>query len=195
MRITLFYQLLLGLLLALSTIENLALGQQKKPTIVFVDPNISIQKWIGKKMPIFRLQDKQGNVYDNKSILGKVTVFNLWSIHCHPCIVEFPMLNGLVGKYSKDNIIFLAPAPESSEQINNAISVDSFNYTVLPDAQSFFDIMGLVGYPYHILVDRNGFIRYIHMGIKNRKSGKEIAITELPQVIEHELNEKEAEQK
>lgn len=195
MRLKLFFLNLTGLLYIMVAVEHPAFCQPKKPTIVFIDPNVMIQKWIGKKMPIFRLKDKQGNVYNNKSISGKIAVFNLWSIHCHPCIVEFPMLNNLVDKYAKSNVIFFAPLPESQDQINSTITMDSFKYSILPDAQSFFDVMGLIGYPYHILVDRSGFIRYIHMGIRDRNSGKEIAKTDLPQAIEHELDKKGNEEK
>lgn len=162
-------------------------SQSSPSKIMVVSPPPDIQNWVGKKLPIFALHDLNGKAYNNESINGKVTVINLWSTTCHPCIDEMPLLSKLVDKYDNQNVIFLAPAPEAIDKINLVLTHQSFAYTVLPKAQDLFKSFNLPGYPYHIIVDRGGFIRFIRTGTMNPKTGQKIAEADLPTAIEQEL--------
>lgn len=63
---------------------------------------------IKRNAPDFNLQDINGNVYTNETLLGKIVVFNFWGIWCKPCREEIPQLNKLVNYYSdRRDIVFL----------------------------------------------------------------------------------------
>ncbi len=165
---------------------QVAMSQSSPPKIIVV-ASPDIQTWVGKKLPNFSLNDLNGKAYTNESINGKLTVINLWSITCHPCIDEMPLLSKLVDKYADRNVVFLAPAPETLDKINRILAHQKFTYTVLPQAQDLFKSFNLPGYPYHILVDRSGYIRSIWTGTMSPKMGQKIAETELPAAIDREL--------
>lgn len=165
---------------------NIAIGQPEISKFKFVDPNIILQKWVGKKFPEFNILDKYGNIYNNKLVENKLVVVNFWSTTCQPCIEEMPLLSKLVEKYADKGVIFLAPAPENASAINSTVSSKSFKYIILPQAEDLFKTLALSGYPYHLIIDRNGFIRYIRTGSVDN-TGKKIAETGLPEAIERLL--------
>ncbi|GAB4035888.1 TlpA family protein disulfide reductase [Spirosoma gilvum] len=145
------------------------------------------RNWLDKRLPTFSFQDTTGRIYDNASIAGKVAVLNLWSTTCIPCLEEIPQLNALVNRYAGQGVVFLALAPESLTQRDKVLSKQNFMYTILPQAQSLFNTLDAVGYPYHIVVDRAGYLRYIQSGTTNSKTSEKIAEAELPNAIEQAL--------
>ncbi|WP_288424371.1 TlpA disulfide reductase family protein [uncultured Spirosoma sp.] len=152
-------------------------------------PEIINHAWLRRPFPTFTLRDTSGIVYDNNTINGKVVVLNLWSTTCHPCIDEMPLLNALVDRYTKMGVLFLAPAPETTTAINAILTKHPFTYTVLPQAQTIFKVLDVAGYPYHIVIDRNGLVQYLESGTTN-KTGKKLAETDLPLAIEQALKQK-----
>lgn len=160
------------------------LSQSTPQKVVILSAAEIAKSWIGKKLPDFAFQDLAGNNVDNKSIKGKVTVLNMWSTTCLPCTYEMSSLNELVDKYPKRNIIFLALAPEAADKIKPILIHQPFTYTIIPEAQDLFKSMTLLGYPYHIVVDGDGFIRFMRFGTMNPKTGQKIAESDLPMAIE-----------
>ncbi|WP_338875412.1 TlpA disulfide reductase family protein [Spirosoma sp. SC4-14] len=145
-------------------------------------------KWENKLFPAFSLENKRGDFVDNASLKGKIAVFNFWSVTCIPCLEEMPYLNKLVEKYRSNDVIFLAPLPENRETINKVLLKNRFDYTIIPEATSLFSSLDMPGYPYHLIVDRDGVIRYIQTGTINTKTGKKIAESDLPEAIDRILN-------
>jgi thiol-disulfide isomerase/thioredoxin len=156
--------------------------------IVTIKPIASVRhNWLNKRIPDFKLTDITGNIFDNSVLKDKIVVINLWSTTCAPCIDEMPDLNKLVEKYNHKNVVFLAITPERTELIFKLLVKNSFKYTIIPDGKALFDAMDVPGYPYHIVLDGKGIIRFIQSGTINSKIGRKIAETELPEAIECEL--------
>jgi thiol-disulfide isomerase/thioredoxin len=133
--------------------------------VLSVDPfDTFIKKWVGQPLPAFALKDVNGKTHSNKTIQGKLTVINFWSVTCAPCLLEMPHLSELVDKYSDQGVIFLAPAPEELSRVQKALSKRRFAYTVLPQAQKLFAAVGIDSYPYHLIVDTKGIIKDIYHG-------------------------------
>lgn len=133
--------------------------------VLAINPNdLFKQKWIGRQLPPFSLKDIQGNVYSNSSLKGKLIVINFWSTTCVPCLKEMPLLSDLMARYTGKNIVFIAPAPEPTGQIQKLLSRHRFTYTVLPQAQALFSALAIEGYPYHFLISPTGIIEDIYTG-------------------------------
>lgn len=133
--------------------------------VLAVDPfEAFLKKWVGQSFPDFEIKDINGKVYQKSSFNGKVVVFNFWSTTCAPCIEEMPRLNELVSSYTKQPVVFLAPAPEHLEKVKKSLAKHPFDYTILPDASSLFTALGIDSYPYHIVVDKGGIIKAIYHG-------------------------------
>lgn len=162
-------------------------SQSSNSGFVVINSPETIQHWVGKKLPSFTNQDLEGNSYSSESMKGKIIVINLWSVTCHPCIEEMPLLSKLVRQYADRGVVFLAPAPEGVDKIAPILARQPFKYAVLPQAQDLFKSLGLLGYPYHIVVNKEGFIRFIRTGTINPKTRQKIAESDLPAAIEQEL--------
>ena len=53
---------------------------------------------VGKEMPVWGV-DLAGNVFDAKTLEGKVVLLDFWATWCTPCVAEFPHLKSLYEKY------------------------------------------------------------------------------------------------
>lgn len=118
-----------------------------------------VQRYIGKQLPSFRMKTMDGKTLDSESLRGKVVMINFWSTTCAPCIKEMPELNQLREQYK--DVVFLAPAPESSATIKKFLIKHPFNFVILPDAKKLFDELGIDGYPKNFFVDKEGIIREV----------------------------------
>ncbi|QKZ11325.1 TlpA family protein disulfide reductase [Spirosoma sp. KUDC1026] len=157
--------------------------------VMAVNPNDAFrEKWVGKPLPTFSLKDRQGNVYSNASLKNKLIVINFWSTTCIPCLKEMPVLSDLEAKYKGDKIVFIAPAPESAEQVNRILSKRKFTYTVLPKAEPLFSALTIEGYPYHFVVDQAGIIQAIFSGASiNPQTNQPIVDERLVEAIDQAL--------
>lgn len=95
---------------------------------------------------------------------GKIVVLNWWHTRCGPCIKEMPGLNSLVESYSKNkNIVFLAVAHNTADEINTFMKKREFNYLQFIHNEksiAFFEL----SYPKHFIIDTNGRINSYIMG-------------------------------
>lgn len=98
---------------------------------------------------------------------GAVTVINTWFTRCPPCLEEMPALNELKKSYKADGeVTFISLARDRPEDLNAFLKTHEFNYEVIPDEEE--KIIGelcLTNYPVHIIVDKEGYIRYFKLGI------------------------------
>ena len=117
--------------------------------------------YVGQKLPEFTLTDINGRTIHSTDLKGKIVHINFWSITCAPCIEEFPELNALKEKYSDSPAIFLAIASESVEQV---LAKHPLNYTIIAGAESYFNEIGIKGYPVNFFVKTDGTIAEVIEG-------------------------------
>lgn len=121
---------------------------------------------INKPAPVFSLPQLHApdKVFDSKSMLGQVWLLNTWASWCVACREEHPVLMeyaktktiALVGLDYKDKpedgIKWLSrhgdPYDFSVRDINGRVGID----------------FGVYGVPETFLIDKQGFIRYKHIG-------------------------------
>lgn len=145
--------------------------------ILIVHPADAIRsKWINKPLPSFSLMDIAGKQVSNESLRGKILVLNFWSTTCAPCIQEMPHLSELKSKYVEKNVTFVAFAPENSEKIKHGIAKRNFTYTLVPDAQPLFNLLGLEGYPFHFVVNETGIVKAIYSGSRVNAGTKQVEL-------------------
>ncbi|MGS2724508.1 DsbE family thiol:disulfide interchange protein [Porticoccus sp. GXU_MW_L64] len=125
---------------------------------------------IDKPVPDFQLpllfQPQQ--VADNSQLQGRVSLLNFWGSWCYVCVQEHPFLTelasqgvSLVGVNYRDQ---RGDALEWLEDYGNPFS------QVWADSDGRFAIdMGVYGAPETYLVDKQGVIRYKHIGLVNRQ--------------------------
>jgi cytochrome c biogenesis protein CcmG/thiol:disulfide interchange protein DsbE len=138
-----------------------------------LDPNEMPSALLNKPVPVFELPvipapgNPQGLVTANQEMLkGKVSLLNVWATWCLPCRQELPFFNTLKAQgiqiyginYKDDN----AEAQRWLSEFHNP-----FVFSVL-DADGRLGVnLGVFGYPETYVVDKQGVIRYKHIGEMN----------------------------
>jgi thiol-disulfide isomerase/thioredoxin len=116
---------------------------------------------IGSKFSLKQLVDIHGNKFNGQTIGQNVLVINFWFIGCMPCRKEIPALNNLVHQYKNNhNLIFLAIAPDSKENLVETLSKFDFDYKIIPDADAYIRQLKIKGFPTHLVVGKNGNVAF-----------------------------------
>jgi thiol-disulfide isomerase/thioredoxin len=118
---------------------------------------------LDKSLKSFQLTDINNRKWNSKELKGKIVVINFWFTACKPCIQEMPHLNQLVAD-NKDSVVFLAPAPENSEQIKKFLKRYSFDYNIIPSSLDYITSLNIENFPTHLVVDKEGIIRQVFIG-------------------------------
>lgn len=129
-----------------------------------------------------------GITLDGKSInsgllKGKVLVLNLWFINCPNCLQEIKLLNEVVDAY-KDNkdVVFVGLASNTKAELQKFLTKNPFKYQIIPSAGTFtlFKFGEVkkngkyyLGYPTHVVIDKEGRKVLQVEGIKGVEAVKE----------------------
>jgi len=135
-----------------------------------LDPNEMPSALLNKSVPKFSLP-RLANPEESKSeniLLGRVTLLNVWATWCVTCREEHAFLNQLqqqglhiVGLDYKDNT---ADAQRWIAQLGNPYD------EILIDEEGRVGLdLGVFGAPETYVVDKQGVIRYKHIGDLNQK--------------------------
>jgi len=135
-----------------------------------LDPQAMPSALIDKSFPEFsmpRLQDET-KIATKADLLGEYTLVNVWATWCVSCRVEHPYLNKLkeegvriVGLNYRDEA---AAAREWLEDLGNPYEWNIFD----PEGRLGIDL-GVFGAPETYIVDKDGFIRYKHVGVVDQR--------------------------
>jgi len=122
---------------------------------------------INKPIPKFSLPllTPASQYLSYKDIKGKVALLNIWATWCYSCQAEHPTLmriarTGVVPIYSIDYKDDRSAAEKWLHDLGNpyqATGFDSAGYTVLD--------WGVYGTPETFVIDKDGVIRYRHVGV------------------------------
>jgi peroxiredoxin len=140
--------------------------------------------------PTFSGITLDGKTINSGALKGKILVLNLWFINCPNCIQEIKLLNEVVDTY-KDNkdVIFVGLASNAKPELEKFLVKNPFKFQIIPNAGAFslfrfgtpnkkgnYDL----GFPTHVVVDREGKIALQIEGIK----GVEAVKNELKKLLE-----------
>ncbi|MAZ88177.1 MAG: DsbE family thiol:disulfide interchange protein [Cellvibrionaceae bacterium] len=135
-----------------------------------LDPTAMPSALIDQPMPVFSLstvkQPEQMKTHED--LKGQVSLLNVWATWCVSCRIEHPYLLSLaeqgvpiVGVNYKDDV---AAAQQWLKDL-----ADPYVYSVVDlDGRLGIDL-GVFGAPETYVVDKQGVIRYKHVGVVNEK--------------------------
>ena len=125
-----------------------------------------------KKAPEFTLKDSHGAPVHLSDFKGKVVLLDFWATWCSPCAVELPWFMEFERKY-KDRgfeVLGVAMDDEGWKIINPFVAKRKFNYrVVLGDDLTGDQYGGIEALPSTYVIDRNGKIAAVHIGLTNKK--------------------------
>jgi cytochrome c biogenesis protein CcmG, thiol:disulfide interchange protein DsbE len=135
-----------------------------------LDPHAMPSSLVGHEAPSFYLQDLHDSdrFISQEVLTGEVSLLNVWATWCPPCRVEHPFLVELaergvpiVGVNYKDDT-------EAARKWLRDLG-DPYVETVVDENGRLGIDLGLTGAPETYLVDRQGIVRYRHIGIVDER--------------------------
>ncbi|HEX9396272.1 MAG TPA: DsbE family thiol:disulfide interchange protein [Burkholderiales bacterium] len=131
-----------------------------------LDPREVPSPLIGKPAPAFELPllDAPAKTFSQKDMAGKVWIMNVWASWCPPCLVEHPVIM----RMARTGV---APVVGLNYKDTREDALPWLKRNGNPYRQVVFDASGRIGIDYGVygvpetyVIDREGVIRYKHIG-------------------------------
>jgi peroxiredoxin len=118
--------------------------------------------------PDFTLHSVGGSNLRLKEQRGQVVLLNFWATWCGPCREEMPHLNRLYEKYRASGFLLLGVnVDDDARRAAGTSSKLGLQFPVLLDTdKKVSQLYQLSTMPSTVLIDRDGRVRYIHLGYK-----------------------------
>ncbi len=134
--------------------------------------------------PDFSLKDADGRTVKLSDYRGKIVLLNFWATWCGPCKIEIPWFVDFEQRY-KDRgfaVIGISMDEEGWEIVKPYIESKKVNYRVVIGTDEVADLYGGVSsLPTSFLLDRNGKIAGVHVGLVS----KSVYQNEIDQLLEN----------
>lgn len=148
-------------LLMFVILNAFAFSQNKIPDLPNQNNHPFYKAMVGKHFPIEDFKDENGKNFPVDYMKGKITMVNLWSVTCEPCIEEMPFLNQLKEKL-EDKINFVGITNNDKEKVDKFLLKHTFNFTQITGADyKMFNKNNFTRFPFNFLLDENGNIFYL----------------------------------
>lgn len=134
-----------------------------------------------KRAPEFALKDADGRTVRLSDYRGKVVLLNFWATWCGPCKIEIPWFNEFQQQHRERGLVVLGISmdEEGWDVIKPFVTALKVNYRILLGDETVADLYGGVSsLPTSFLIDRQGKIASVHVGLVS-KSVYEREIEEL----------------
>jgi len=112
--------------------------------------------------------DKQA--IDLRSLKGQVVYVDFWASWCGPCRKSFPWLNRMYAKYANKGFTVIAINVDSERKLADGFLKENkadFTIGYDPDGK-LATAFGVSGMPSSYIIDRNGVIRFSHVGFREK---------------------------
>lgn len=129
---------------------------------------------LGRQRPPFTLGAVDGRQVSVSEFDGEVLLINFWATWCAPCREEMPMLVEVQREFAAQGLKIVGIALDDVEQARAFAADLGITYTnlvggadVMATAVVYGNHSGML--PYTVLIDREGIVRWTHLGALDRE--------------------------
>jgi len=123
--------------------------------------------WLRIPVPDVEFRTAEGGVARLTDYAGQIVLLNFWGTWCPPCLAEIPHLIEVQEALAEIGGTILGPAvgSGSGEDVLRFGHERGINYPLwLSDYDTAVGRFGAAGYPFSLLIDREGVIRKHYLG-------------------------------
>lgn len=121
---------------------------------------------VNKAAPDFALTTLTGDSVRLSELKGRVVAVNFWATWCGPCRLEMPLLQTYADRYPEDLTVLAVNDAEPIEKVQPYVDDLGLSFPILLDEKELVTRLYRVrGFPTTIFIDRDGKIRYQHLGL------------------------------
>jgi len=121
---------------------------------------------VDKPIPQGNFTDVNGEVVQFSDFAGSVVVLDFWATWCGPCRMAMPVIDEFVKKNGNDKIkVFSVNTFEKGRKKASDFMVENeYAMGLLFSSDDYSRAFGVSGIPHLCVIDRNGKIRFEHIG-------------------------------
>ena len=134
----------------------------------FVATSLASSGLAGQTAPDFALKSAGGDNLRLSEYRGDVVMVNFWATWCGPCRQEMPLLDELYSRYGRVGFSLLGVnIDDDQSKAMNMVSELGVSFPVLFDSRKEVSrLYEVEAMPVTVLIDREGTVRYVHLGYK-----------------------------
>lgn len=129
--------------------------------------------WLEIPVPDAEFRRAEGGVVRLDDYAGQIVLLNFWGTWCPPCLVEIPHLIEVQKSVARLGATVIGPAIGSgrAEDVLRFGREQGINYPLwLSTEATAVGRFGAPGYPFSLLIDRNGIIRAQYAGPRSAET-------------------------
>ena len=126
----------------------------------------------GQPTPDFNLKDSTGANLRLADYKGRAVLLNFWATWCGGCKVEIPMLKEFEKRYKASGLAVIGVSMDDDgwKSVMPYLAKNKLNYPIVIGNQELAKRYGVEAMPMTLLIDREGRLAGVHVGLVERKT-------------------------
>jgi thiol-disulfide isomerase/thioredoxin len=160
------YQTLKGLDKMLQLAAEKTLARQQ------AEDEAEAAKIVGRPAPDFNLPDLDDQSYRLSQFRDQVVILDFWATWCGPCKLAMPLVNKVHLEYQGKGLVVLGinlEGRDKNQRVKQFIEESGHQFVILQGGMmgvGVDQVYGVTGIPTTFVIDKQGIIRYRHIGYR-----------------------------